>query len=226
MAQRPIFLPCDPQHGLVATEMVEFKWFPGFAASQKQKSIRALHQAATTKIGEGPYLEISSKSLDPLGTQLSAFRLLVEGYTGQAIPVENAFQGSKVFPSGGPHTDLYRVSPLDAKRDPRVRNSEPVVEFRPPGRVWPNVPRTAFYDWVYIKALTDAPELVAAVQSFAGFTDIEFNPAKSLNCQARSAALAVALLRHGLLTVAMEDQESFIDVCYPDGARPQTSLFD
>lgn len=43
------------------------------------------------------------------------------------------------------------------------------------------------------------------------FTDIEFNPKKSLNCQARSCALAVALKRAGTLTVAMTSPEGFLD---------------
>ncbi len=225
MAQRPVFLPGDPEHGFVITTSVEFQWFPGFAASQKQKSIASLHHEAQTQIADGSYLEISSKSPELLGTQLSAFQLLVEGFAEYPIPVENAFQGSKVFTSGGPYTDLYRVSPLDAKRDPRIRTPQPVIEFRLPNGVWPNVPRTAFYDWVYIKAIIDAPELLSRIQEYTGFTDIEFNPAKSLNCQARSCALAVALIRHDLLAIAMEDRDAFIDVCYPNDERPQPSLF-
>jgi hypothetical protein len=226
MAQRPVFVPGNPDLGLVQEAQVQFEWFPGFAASQKQKSIRSLHDAAATTIGAGPYLEISSKSLEHLGTQLSAFRLLVEGFSEHPIPVENAFQGSKVFASGGPYRDLYHVSPLDAKRDPRIRAPEPVVSFSPPGSVWPNTPTTAFYDWVYIKALTDVPEVLQRIDRYTGFTDIEFNPAKSLNCQARSCALAVALRRHDLLAIAMEDRDAFIDVCYRNEARPQEGLFD
>lgn len=34
---------------------------------------------------------------------------------------------------------------------------------------------------------------------YDGFTDIEFNPQKSLNCQAKAAALYVSLCRNGLL---------------------------
>ena len=101
MAKRPIFQPGDPRTGLVSRTEVEFEWFPGFAKSQKQKSIAALHAAAQASLGAGTYLEISSKSPTHLGTRLSAFELLVEGFAEYPIQVEKAFQGSKVFESGG-----------------------------------------------------------------------------------------------------------------------------
>ena len=103
MAKRPIFQPGDPRTGLVSRTEIQFEWFPGFAKSQKQKSIAALHAAAQVSLGTGAYIEISSKSPTHLGTKLSAFKLLVEGFTEHPIPVENTFQGSKVFESGGPY---------------------------------------------------------------------------------------------------------------------------
>ena len=38
MASRPFFIPNDNKDELVKTELVEFKWFSGFAKVQKQKS--------------------------------------------------------------------------------------------------------------------------------------------------------------------------------------------
>jgi len=226
MAKRPIFQPGDPRTGLVIRTEVEFEWFPGFAKSQKQKSIAALHKAARGSLVTGEYLEVSSKSPTGLGRQLSAFELLVEGFAKHPIPVESAFQGSKVFESGGPYHKLYDVGPRKAKTDPRVGTDQPVLRFSTPNTEWPNVPRTAFYDWVYIKALTDGPNLLQQLRDYTGFTDIEFNPAKSLNCQAHSCALAVALDRHDLFAEAIQDRDTFLNVCYPNEPGPQESLFD
>ena len=39
MAQRPIYIPQTKGDYLVQTDMLDFKWFPGMAISQKQKSI-------------------------------------------------------------------------------------------------------------------------------------------------------------------------------------------
>ena len=48
-------------------------------------------------------------------------------------------------------------------------------------------------------ALLENPALTETVLSYNAFTDIEFNPQKSLNCQAAAAARFVSLHRLGLL---------------------------
>ena len=50
-------------------------------------------------------------------------------------------------------------------------------------------PKTAFYDWLYIKALGNNKDLINEIRKFNIFSDIKFNPNKSLNCQARSLAI-------------------------------------
>lgn len=47
---------------------------------------------------------------------------------------------------------------------------------------------------------------------YDGFTDIEFNPEKSINCQARAAALFVSLSRRGLLELAMTSIDNYIKI--------------
>lgn len=46
-------------------------------------------------------------------------------------------------------------------------------------------------------------ETVSATSEYAGSSDIAFNPARSLNCQAHAAALYVSLRERGLLTTAL-----------------------
>ena len=46
MAKRPIFTPNFSGFPHVNTVDIEFKWHPGFAKSQLQKSIASLHAAA------------------------------------------------------------------------------------------------------------------------------------------------------------------------------------
>jgi hypothetical protein len=50
------------------------------------------------------------------------------------------------------------------------------------------------------------------VVGFRAFSDIAFNPEKSLNCQARSAAVFVALSERGLLAQATRDKESYLAI--------------
>lgn len=196
MATRPVFLPMSSTEGLVREVLVEFQWHPGMAPSQKQKSVRSLHQAAIEALRIQYPLEVSSRSESGLGRDLSAFQLQIRTEQGDA-PIESLFQGSKVFAGGGPYTDLYRRPAIEAKRDPRIRDSGSLIAFEFGGRRWPLDPKTLFYDWLYLQGLAARRELWPAVLEHDGFTDIEFNPARSINCQARSVALFVALQRRG-----------------------------
>ena len=227
MAQRPVFLP-TADSGLVDEAMVEFEWFPGFAVVQKQRSIESLHSAAIETLGVGRLLEVSTKSPDPLGVRLSAFNLSVE-VDGEPSPVllEAAFQGSKVFATQGPFTHLYEVK--DGRAVKRFMNEQPddqLTGFRFEGHDWPLSPRTAFYDWLYLNSLRqlvrEDDRVEEALVGVDAFTDIEFNPGKSINCQARSCALYVALTRNGTLTDALTDPGAFTEVLtsYGYGIEP------
>lgn len=198
MAQRPVFVPRKSKP-YVNVFSPEFDWNAGLSAAQKKRNVAALHRAYNSRFPEQKVMEISSKSDLELGIALSAFNLMKYlPELGKSVPVECIFQGSKVFAMGGPFTDLYTGTARAAKKDDRLRSSGSLKGFRYEGRDFPLSPVTAFYDWLYINALLDNPELAEQLLTFDAFTDIEFNPNKSLNCQARAAALFVALSREGL----------------------------
>ena len=78
MANRPFFIPTQNKEELVTTNSVEFTWFSGFAKSQKQKkSILSFHENITKEFKLDKILEISTKSENKLGIQLSAFNLRI-----------------------------------------------------------------------------------------------------------------------------------------------------
>lgn len=209
MAERPVFIPNCSGPRLVDEVMVDFKWHPGMSVSQKMKNVDALHAAAQRR-GLGPLLEVSSKSAAETGKKLSAFSLKVP-YRDRMIPLECAFQGSKVFDEGGPYTDLYDVDARTAKRDPRLRGSGRLKAFFFDGERFPLQPETAFYDWLYFRALLPYADFIKRVgEACNAFTDIEFNPQKSIACQARSLAMVIALIRRDLIADA---SVSFADFC-------------
>jgi hypothetical protein len=212
MAQRPIFVPLHDGKRFVLERYVDFQWHPGFAKSQKQKSIRALHEVARREYGVQHPLEVSSKSEDPLGVALSSFNLKFTTKLGRTLTVEAAFQGSKVFQLGGPFVDIFDKSPMDAKRDARLRSSGSLIKFSFFGTDWALEPKTAFYDWLYINALLKNPDLVGRVTDRDAFSDIEFNPERSINCQARSAALFCALFHNNKLDFALESRSNFLSL--------------
>lgn len=216
MAQRPIFLP-NKGDALVEERNVEFEWYPGFSVQQKRRSVASLHRAAG-EMGVSPVLEVSTKSESELGRSLSAFNLTLDAGEERSFPVEAAFQGSKVFEWGGPYQEMYGLSGRQIKKDERLKDSGRLMGFDFLGDTWGLEPKTAFYDWLYVKALSQHPELAAEVGNYAAFSDIEFNPKRSINCQARSVALFVSLREKNLLEEALSGKDAFVHLL--DGSGP------
>lgn len=211
MAERPVFAPSLSGTRLVEEVPISFTWHPGMAPSQKKKNVTALHNAAHMR-GFSYLLEVSSKSDREIGRKLSAFHQKIRLKNGRMISLENAFQGSKVFENGGPYTDLYDVEPRDAKRDMRLKESGKLLHFEFEGEIFPLYPKSVFYDWLYIRAILPQREWLKRLSKVDGFTDIEFNPEKSVNCQARSCAYFVALERRGELDDAISGFNKFMEM--------------
>jgi hypothetical protein len=211
MASRPVFIPDPDGQAPVSTQVVDFQWFAGLSVSQKQKSISSLHQAAHALPGVDKVLEVSTKSPDRLGAALSAFNLSFDTLMlDHPLSVECAFQGSKVFEQGGPFTDIYSLTSREAKRDERLRTSGRLTGFHFAGAHWALEPQTAFYDWLYINALKTRKDLAEQLSDYSAFTDIEFSPLKSINCQAYSVALFVSLQKRNCLEQATSSQSAFL----------------
>ena len=188
---------------------IDFVFYSGFSITQKQKSIESLHNAIKELYYDAEILEISSKSPIELGRKLSAFNLKLDG-----IALENIFQSSKVFEYGGPYEDLLSKTPIEAKKDSRIKDSGRIIGFKYQGINHPTIPKTLFYDWIYCQALYSDKELMSLIINYDFFTDIEFNHEKSLNCQARSAAIFVSLYQKGLLEECLADIVKFEECVY------------
>ncbi|WP_285400060.1 hypothetical protein [Lysinibacillus sp. fls2-241-R2A-57] len=221
MAKRPVFISKLEKGKIFKKALIEFEWFPGFAVIQKQKSITDLHAKTIEKYPELKILEISSKSLDELGINLSAFNLMINTKNNMTFSVETAFQASKVFKLGGPYDDLYLKSSKEAKKDIRLKNSGDLIKFKYFNREFPIEPKTFFYNWLYINALVKNEKLAQDVLEYNAFTDIEFNPDKSINCQAESVAIYVSLVKNDLLETALKSINDFKQTVY--GNEVQTS---
>ena len=223
MVERPVFIPAPDSPNLVKEVFFELTWHPGFAVAQKRKNIKAIHEAAAAA-GIEPLLEISTKSENTRGRHLSAFHMAVPTKNYGRIKLELAFQGSKVFEHGGPFTDLYKKGEKEigqAKRDPRLKESGALTGFRFEGFDFPIEPKTVFYDWLYCSFLAEYRDWVPKLYAYAGFTDIEFNPRRSINCQARSVALFLSLMKRGELDVALQSPAGFIQALSDSKYRPE-----
>ena len=111
-----------------------------------------------------------------------------------------------------------------AKTDDRLRNSGELIAFNLCGEEFPTEPKTSFYDWLYIKALHQKKtDLVKALEAYKGFSDIVFNPNRSINCQARAAALFLSLSKNGLIDEQiLQDTDRYLEIITDKAQPPST----
>ena len=211
MAIRPVFYTLD-RAPFYSTSDTDFVWVKGMSLSQQQKNALALHDAFLRRFPDKKILEISGKSLVPCGIAASAFFLqkFIPSLR-KSVSVESIYQSSKVFANGGPFTDLLEKSSKEAKSDERLKKSGALTAFRFENEDYPTEPKTIFYDFIYINALMENSELAEKIKQYDAFTDIAFNPQRSINCQARAAAIFVSLAGLGLLEKA-KDFRSFAEL--------------
>lgn len=213
MAVRPVFeVKLDkPFYNEVE---VEFVWNKGLNINQRRKNVVAVHEAYNCAFPEKKVLEISSKSLQPEGLLLSAFKLQKYIVTlDKYLAVENIYQGGKIFENGGPFLDIYDCTAIQAKKDARLHSTGNVIGFYYEGKTYSAKFYDSFYNWIYINALIENPELSYPLLNYEGFTDIAYNPKTGTSCQARSAAIFVSLSRLGLIDVA-KDFDEFVRTVY------------
>jgi len=211
MESKPVFMPRVGSDNLVKTDMVRIERHVGFATRQKKKTLNDLHRIIKKKYGFKNVLELSTKSGNKLSFPLSPYSLQITNDDGQKYSVENAFQTSKVFEQGGPYLDLLTEKPRQARKDDRLISSGELTGYDYFGMEWGVEPLTTFYDWLYINALKQHPELHEEVIQYQAFTDISFNPKKSVHCAAYSLAMFVALHKRDLLQ-GVEDPGTFYDL--------------
>lgn len=225
MANRPYFLVGDGKTKFYTEKTCDFKFYTGFALSQKQKSIKSFHEEILKIYPNAKILEVSRRSENDLGISLSAFNLKYKNIDNKEYPVESVFQSSKVFSNGKQYKELMYKSAREAKTDERLKNSGYLVKFSLNNVDWELEPKTYFYDYIYLSALSKNKEICERLIAFDIYTDIEFNPQKSFNCQARSVAIAVTLLKNNLLEKFLSDKSIFKTV-YSSNIQPkQQRLF-
>lgn len=214
MATRPYYRPLEKYVGYKAVDSAPFEWHGGFAFSQKQKNVVALHEAIKRVDPAAKVLEISSKSLQPLGVSLSAFNLMLD-LNGTRCSVESVFQAGKVFDGGvGPFPDLCSHDSREVRHFVQDKSAgHRLIAFEANGERWALEPKTAFFYHLYLKALCDNPNLADALMEYDAFTDIEFNPKRQFNCQAAAAAFYISLRKLGKLEWAMSSKENFLRAC-------------
>lgn len=202
MAKKVIFIP--DINNILLEPIIDFVYVKGMAFSQKQKCMCSLHEAIAESYPNKRILEVSTKSYYPIGVKLSAFNLTLNNYY-----VESVFQSSKVFEGNIQYSELIKAMPRDAKKYVSEHSDIPLIKFRYDNQDYPLIPKSMFYDFIYIQALCEHKELADQLLNYDIFTDIEFNEKRQVNCQARSCALYVYMKRKNLIDYYMSSIEHF-----------------
>lgn len=195
---------------------VSLVWFGGFALSQKRKCEIGLHENFKAAYPNEKVLEISSTSLMSLGARLSAIKLKKRTKRGITY-VEPAFQSSRIYSD-----ETRRVGPfpeymfLPGKECKKIVKKESLgmhsYQYYFDGLTFyaPEHHISQFYDFLYLNALLEPEnEVVMKELLNCGYTAFSDLATKSLNCQARSAAIFVGLVKAGLID-EVRDYETYL----------------
>jgi len=217
MAHRPLFIPFD-HTPYVQSLNIEFQWHAGLSRAQRKRSITSMHNAIQKANWPGEILEISTASEQEFGQQLSAMNLMVTlEQNGETVTqsVESIYQSAKVFGQIGPHPEWLGLTGKQCKKAVQKVSKEHglVTSFEWNGRTWPTSNIEGFYSWVYIQGLLQLDNGLERLNEYSGFTDIYFNPRKTINCQARTAAQAVQLYKLNLIDDVIQTPDSFLEFC-------------
>lgn len=179
MAIRPIYISTSIPESPFLKKDVTFEWIKGMAYSQKCKRRDSMHKAISNMqiYDINRVLEISTKSDKEIGVNLSALKLTIPLSSGREETVEKIYQSSKVF------------------EDNKIK------EFRFNKTVFEKDPYSMYYDYLYIISLYFHKEYWDELDKYDAFTDIEFNPNKQLNTQARAAAIWTTLYRNNMTNI-------------------------
>jgi len=183
MAVRPIFISTGNLEKPFLRQDISFKWISGLSYSQKCKRRDSLSSEIAKLYDTKRWLEISTKSDKEIGVKLSALNLILKTSTG-LDSVENIYQSSKRY------------------------SSEFLEYFKYNNCIFENTPTGMFYDYIYIYAIMQNKDLINELVQYDIFSDIEFNPNKSLNTQARAAAIFKTLYDNHSLGI-VKDKEEF-----------------
>ena len=199
--------------------IVEFEYIKGMAFSQKQKNVLSFHSSIQKVFPGSRIIEISTKSQSPLGVKLSAFNLRLDGY-----PLECVFQSSKLFEGNVQFNHLLLEEPKVAKQYIHDNVFLRLIGFKYKDEMFDLIPRTMFYDYIYISALIQSNIDVSDIANYDIFTDIEFNEKKAYNCQARACAIYAYMLRNENVEYYMSSKERFKEL-YITRTGEQLTLF-
>lgn len=176
MAIRPIYISTMDLENPFIKKDVEFTWIKGNTYKQKCLRRDSLKDGISKNYDINKWLEISTKSDKDIGKKLSALNLKLKTLNKE-FTVEDAYQKAKIIKDGEITGFKFGSTYFDAN------------------------PYGMYYDYIYMLALYQNKDLYEQIKDYRIFTDIEFNPNRSLNTQARAVAIFNTLYNNEYLEI-------------------------
>ena len=187
---------------------VEFTWAQGLNTICRQRSIHNLFDKAGRVYPCIRILDTSYVSDQQEGGMLSSFNLPITLASGETVPLECAYQGSKMIDHAGPYKELFHADPMKVKTEACL-NGE-VTGFRFEGVDYAAASPHAFYNWLFCRALHQNQELAEQLEKYDAFCDIMNRP-DAEECEARAVAVYEGLRISNKLSACLDSYDVFCD---------------
>lgn len=184
MATRPIYISTGNINNPFMEDNINFQWVPGYSYVNKCRRRDSLKREIAKKYDIEKWIEISSISDKDIGKKLSALNLMITLTNDNKYSVETIYQNSKIYKDNA------------------------IVGFKFRNTEFENNPYGMYYDYIYMVALYQNKEYHELIKNYYFFTDLFFNPNKSLNTQARAIAIFKTLYDNDYLKL-LEDVSEF-----------------
>lgn len=177
MANRPIYIATGDINNPFTEDNINFEWVYGYSYINKCKRRDSLKSEIAKIYNIDNWLEVSSISDKDIGKRLSALNLMLTLTSNNKYSVEDIYQKSKIY------------------------KDNHIIGFKFNNTEFENTPYGMYYDYIYMVALYQNSDYHELIKDYYLFTDLFFNPNKSLNTQARAIAIFKTLYDNECLSL-------------------------
>lgn len=208
MAKRLYFIPRASYRGLLVEKTIHYPEVRGERKDTLKKSLETMHHRILAKESGGRLLEVSPYGSN-LGKKLTPWTLTLNLKSGESFPVAAILESAKVFERGGPYEDLAEKDQDVLLSDTRLTESGRLLGYHFEGEAFTLNPRHKFFDYLYIRALSQKPELFEDLLQVDILTDITYQMHSMYLSPARAVGYFISLLRLGILEEILQSDEKF-----------------
>lgn len=166
-----------------------------------------LHAAFKHLVEDKKVMEFSSKSDNKSVKKLLPGKL-VKLVDGQKVTVNNIFKTAERVTADGSSAGGIAVNVVNKTVvEEGSRKAPKAIGYKYDGHIFSSRPRQMFYNYLYINALLEHPDMMAELAEYDAFSDSLVASNSGNPVPAQAVAIYVSLARLGLLEKARDPEE-------------------